>query len=725
MLCFFVLWQVVGSIQKTNDLDVHIALLNAPTFASEIRNKFYTNTKTPHQIIREHVDMFGFMQKNVNALDILIEEAKITLQTWGNPQPPTFMLCNPKLTMQLTMTPEKTNFITQGYDGIRRLKQGPLLDSYRNLSVIHSRQYSLETGAPPRDLLRRRVRTAEYYRIPWQDCFTEHGDAVFLELYDEAKDTFFKISWDDLLKKAAVNKVPLSKEKDSGDKTAYLIEEVQLPTSAYYASTIYDEKNEESKKKYYLHNKVSGGVWRWDFLALQLAPLAIIEEQLKKERNLLKEALETAQEKIDVNSCKEMKYVKVLLGDITKILGDSGITNPMEKVLEKLNNVIDVEKCTFLLYPQTAFESEPTKDLDINDNATKEEANRELKNWQKYAVWMHTRIILCACAHCTTSDTVESLSSIFYTPPLVCAVTFKDLIEDKKPVKVVKAFRGSEFSAYTVYNAKPIPIKYDLVVVRPNIEHNMLAAILGRGGAEDLGCTFWGQTELSCYDDSMHGIWGMSYKYHERAIVTNERNLIRLFDVAYDGYNGGKDDRFIEWHDTGSASDAFLSFDRPYNGPSIMVMAFPVDPTNAKYKQTWPSPIVFHDEHTDAPGKSFVLDPENVEMVADEDMRVFNNLLYKTEYQKYLAMMPSFTYFHSNRKRAGLATSENETTCNSLAFQGTFRLCMQGAGQDTKFMPLDVKGSGHHGVDYVGVASVRNGKGYKITGEHLQTVRQV
>jgi hypothetical protein len=27
----------------------------------------------------------------------------------------------------------------------------------------------------------------------------------------------------------------------------------------------------------------------------------------------------------------------------------------------------------------------------------------------------------------------------------------------------------------------------------------------GRGGIEELGATFWGQTELSCYDDSMHG----------------------------------------------------------------------------------------------------------------------------------------------------------------------------------------------------------------------------
>ena len=101
---FFNKWhQVVGSIQKTNDLDVHIALLSAPSYAAEIKNKYYSKTKTPHQIIREHVEMFGFMQKNVNALDILIEEAKITLQTWGS-QPPNFMLCNSKLTMQVCVS---------------------------------------------------------------------------------------------------------------------------------------------------------------------------------------------------------------------------------------------------------------------------------------------------------------------------------------------------------------------------------------------------------------------------------------------------------------------------------------------------------------------------------------------------------------------------------------------------------------------------------------------
>lgn len=62
-----------------------------------------------------------------------------------------------------------------------------------------------------------------------------------------------------------------------------------------------------------------------------------------------------------------------------------------------------------------------------------------------------------------------------------------------------------------------------------------------------------------------------------------------------------------------------------------------------------------------------------------------------------------------------------------VAFQGTYRVWKQpgdnGGGGGTVI--TDIKGSGHHGVDYIGVASVRSGKGYKITGEGIQAVRQV
>jgi len=82
---------------------------------------------------------------------------------------------------------------------------------------------------------------------------------------------------------------------------------------------------------------------------------------------------------------------------------------------------------------------------------------------------------------------------------------------------------------------------------------------------------------------------------------------------------------------------------------------------------------------------------------------------------------------HTTKKSAGQAVAENESTGNSLAFQGTYKVWLApGYGQGGGGTALqDVKGSGHHGVDYVGVSSVRSGKGHKVTGENLQSVRQI
>jgi hypothetical protein len=127
--------------------------------------------------------------------------------------------------------------------------------------------------------------------------------------------------------------------------------------------------------------------------------------------------------------------------------------------------------------------------------------------------------------------------------------------------------------------------KCDVLVLRPNIEHEILSVIIGRGGTQELGSTFWGQTELACYDDAQHGIWGMSYKYHQRAIVTNERNLVRLFDVAFDGYNGGMGCDIMQWDADGinEFRRDTESLDGPYRGKSMVVLAFPTMRAKERY----------------------------------------------------------------------------------------------------------------------------------------------
>jgi len=204
------LTQLVCSIQLTNDLDVHVALLQAPSYQKHMNKKYYNNTKTTAQMCRQYIDLFGILQKVPNAMDILIEDAKSNLQTWGS-QPLTFVLCNSALTSQLTMLPEKTNFITNCPDGLKRLTEGPSLSSYRGLQIIPSRKFSMDAGTSPRDLLRRRVRVAEYYRIPWQP---ENMNRSY-EFYDQSRDSMFTLSWQELFKKSNIDCVGTHVDDDS------------------------------------------------------------------------------------------------------------------------------------------------------------------------------------------------------------------------------------------------------------------------------------------------------------------------------------------------------------------------------------------------------------------------------------------------------------------------------------------------------------------------------
>ena len=255
----------------------------------------------------------------------------------------------------------------------------------------------------------------------------------------------------------------------------------------------------------------------------------------------------------------------------------------------------------------------------------------------------------------------------------------------------------------------------DIVVLRPNIEHEMLGLIMGRGGTQELGATFWGQTELSCYDDAQHGIWGMSYKYHERAMVTNERNLIRTYDVAFDGYNGGMDQSHVVWNDADSRNkfrDAIYDRNQPYHGPSMMVMSFP--PTPPQSRQAWPNPIVFHNS---APvGAS--IDPEqshgalpnlHEHMVFSNDHNNKNvSLATQLKFERYMGILEMTQWASSDQstRPAGEACISNETSSSSLAFQGSMRVY----GEHGSCVE-DIKGSGHLGHSYVGIASVREGRG--------------
>jgi len=989
--------QLIGSIQYTNDFDVHMALVLAPSYQKTLQERYYTTDKSPSQLCREYADLFGMMQKNVNALDILIEEGKAILRTWGGPMPD-FLLCNSKLTFQMTMTPEKTNYITQGIDGVKRLRQGPDLGNYRGLSIIHSRSFSLETGQHPRDVLRRRVRTAEYYRIPPS---AKNVNREF-EFYNEERDTWFTLTFADLLRCARYS-------ADTGDDNSYKLEQVchflaqherrpdamrhvggllalgdgprpilgaytmadsddpaRLQTMLTFLTNALTTRHDlpaiqmktavasvdiRNRKKHYWYlpgassslgvrylpprdNQVwdesqriikTGGPEAPYQRAILLGPLThkmcarlyvacsqkplndllgINNNRVIKPRTpewnstylfilecIKRQGLSSSMLRYDGGDELIHLFVKPDAVDrgvdvknhLLTLLGARGSVNHpyfLPRTADSMPGVADgllrqiqalqhdntrghalaqsllltYEILVWLLSPvegphqllihqlcdevpdniatayntfqglaPTTLTGQTTRfcnsfvDADTRRRAEPDELLRlglttipsyltsssHLYNeriWPDPSVYRrfveasrstygHLNNKMCRTIGATVGTTRHPWSEInidrypwpgpagdvredcrnffvtlrnrLFGEPMAPFQQF--LADNDLGVNVLGTRRYDQESwraiaGETTHRALapgnlelvidlnqffveddedldqgryPSPghvgaglelaSNVEVVIVRPNIEHNMLGIIMGLGG-EELGNTLWGQTELSVYDDSMHGIWGMSYKYHERAIVFNEKNLVRMWDIAYDGYNGGKDDTWVNWTNFRSVDafkEATLNLGKNYRGPSMMVMAFVHDRGDdavfgEHFQRNWPSPIVYYDSfNPQARGgaETIPVDFDNLQAVNVEEFRVFNNDLYFPKYRHYREMMPDFRTLHMTRKSAGQSSADSETGVDVLAYQGSMRIKERGA------LVQEIQGSGHHGPDYTGVASVRAGKGQKVAGQ--------
>jgi len=824
--------QLVGSVQYSNDLDVHIALVTAPSYAKQWAEKYSSSDKTDTQICREFVDMFGFLQKNPNALDIMIEEAKSVLKLWGSP-PPTFLLCNQKLTFQMTMIPEKTNYMTQGIDGVRRLRAGPDIGSFRGLNIVNTRAFSMETGTAPRDILRRRVRVAEYYRIPPQGANTKWA----VELYDESRDTWFTVRKEELDKYARLDDFGRAHYNVAADQEMSIAEYIARPGDCAYnlnveikCPSVRDwtaklvkpancSLNFEVPANWadVMHeiNAMQNGIYankqfhRHHYKAIVDASHV---DYLRPNHIAIHEPLPATATQLQ--ACAWLFSQVALLQRTCSLLWYPITAVPMElmcqEVIPFLFPDIALREQAIASYRVTANELNPYNSAMVLSLVATMHPNLDVQR-QLNDVMRGTRIhttslravvarFVRACFHPRSTERPSTRiqlgrmleeyitqafqgvvgpelaqSSALYDPwpaerdaagvTIVHYANVSETHDNLGHPNVEQAYEDfpnhftwnslqpiyqdvsvanlDEDHALNVFlmtmikrmfcNARALTADtmfpellphlevrdrgsddYEYVIVRPCIEHNMLGVIMGRGGTEELGSTFWGQTELACYDDSFHGVWGMQYKYHERALVTNERNMIRLWDVAYDGYNGGKDDSVVNWTD--EAPNRSRIFNRyatdmsvPYQGPSLMVMKFKVDKTNPNYKSYWPSPIVFHDKYLNQEAPKLCPDPESIYTVQNEQMRVFNSDIYREQYRLYLQRMPDFSYFHQVRKPPGNASIDMETTQNALAFQGTFRL----KRMDQPGNAEETLGSGHHGPDYVGVAMLRAGKGVK------------
>ena len=862
------LTQVVGSIQYTNDLDVHVALVQAPSYQRTMNEKYFSSGKTQQQLIREYVDLFGFLQKNPNGLDIAIEEAKDILRTWGSKEP-NFLLCNSKLTMQLTMTPERTQYFTQGYDGVKRLKQGPSIGSYRGINIIHSKAFSIETGARPRDLLERRVRVAEYYRIPWH----KDNPTRTYEFYDESKDSWFQMKYDDLVRAARLdsddyrfpggsddeNIDPYGRGTELNDIITYLeaevpkeemrvvvvkpvtiqrgnddtskmelsravstisgsdveTEAIRLPNTSYHSSlwdrqVVFPKKSDIARtcwlfslghisdKRYIdeprrLLERLTpppppAGVFFNEssnqFVTRHPGPLGLAHGGYSTQHETPALKMTDLARGFVFMSTAPLNSAVVCFLDTAcpnsngkqslhayNLFGEQHFSGSGEKMTmgaqkygsRKRNKGGQSDTNTGGKGGEGDGDKKQADGDKKQDMGEEEEGNNgEISMLLVYFISLHC-VNKCMASYLNSLVTMAFKKKLLKLFELVMddkAADFYDgdgddkynLIDEENVspfqqnaflralYKVDKGCEKCPFEMFVFVLAMRLYSdnfwiifhlflenpdmeewfqyknieetagqrsvgEHELVIVRPNIEHNMLGVILGRGGLDDLGATLWGQTQLECYSDSMHGLWGMSYKYNERAIVFNEKNLIRLWDVCYGSYSGGKDSTVVSWTEEGTRhwTEATNATGEPYQGPSMAVMSFPVQSDDIDWVRNWPSPVSFHSSS----GGKLPCDPDNLLSVNDTDMFPMWSATYKERFLKYQAKMPDFTQLHLCNKTAGECTQENlSSTQNAIAFLGSMRVLNENGG-----IISEVSGCGHHGPDYVGVASRRNGKG--------------
>ena len=610
--------QLVGSIQQSNDLDVHIALVQAPSYAKEYMEKYSGTDKTPYQVCREYVDLFGIVQKNPNALDILIEEAKIQLRLWGSPEP-SFLMCNSKLTFQLQMTPDRTNYITNGIDGVKRLRQGPDIAQYRGLSIVNSRAYSMETGAPPRDVLRRRVRVAEYYRVPPQPDRNWE-----IELYDESRDTWFKLSPDDLDRYADLSgnggtgnnfmrppdvrltwadfnggiffneqapfTLKMTDDPDVGQTVVTLpcimqprinlgwdtvnVQILTMHNNAFEATHTKDDYHPMVQQLTMAHGFVpqpnhtnwedepfpveTRNIPFWLFMNaafltntchLLWTQVTNIDRQMIREKiipfvyGVNHQAVLLEYDQIADNARMNIYHTFMFLGISMRLHPDDSVRSFLEKKFSERGMSVHTLRATLVHFVRRCLDNstEDIPDTRIKLGKRLDDAFKTGRFPQAdparciYDRWPATaggvRPIAVAAGIAENIGSLEDYRIEEYYARHRDEYTWNDMpmIQDGQEDTVHENSTLDSFLYAAMLRMMTAPAdqrqcpdfwphltdrgrveNVEYVIVRPAIEHNMLGVIMGRGGSDDLGNTLWGQTELSCYDDSFHGVWGMS-----------------------------------------------------------------------------------------------------------------------------------------------------------------------------------------------------------------------
>lgn len=666
--------QVVHSIQYSNNFDVTMALIQAPSYEKHFNEKYPADpSKPPIQKIRDYVDMFGYMQKTPNALDMCIEDSKATLRSWGS-KDPDFLLCNSKLTMQLQMHPERTQYFTQGEDGVRRLKEGPNINRYRGLKVINTHSFSTETGTRPRDLLARRVRVGEYYRF-----VPPHGKSVFdcqASLYNEQRDTWdyidFNAHFQNCKEKDEGNQDPDEKKKKDYPLCEVLSAFFISMTEQFDYNAFVDSTNRNTNIKY--EDNILGCILKmllWDKDGKKIhTTYNHVDERVDtilpvfentKHRFESYAAFYDTKEWTDFLQDQEDKYNLVVL-------------EILETQREDAYMMLGVQNAKTLLVPHLKQQN-----IDLDELTVK-----------KLSFYISLKLILFLLKNlCKNTTGGED------------GLTFKKIEE-------ITYEWNKWTNTVDIINELPRHLQpYEILLLRPNIEHQMFGIIMGKSGLDDLGATLWGQTQLECYSDSVHGIWGMSYKYNERAIVFNEKNLIRIWDIAYGAYCGGKGTDVVNESNREEFRRNTVDNSRVYTGPDILFI--PINHFLNRKKDNYPSPSRFFTNDNECEKEGIT----TTSILPDQEFDIGNiaaiNITMQPGFKWVSECIRTLTEQTHLNKNIQENSQDNSTSCTGgVFFEGSSKCCYK----DSQ-CPIEIQGSGHHGPDFIGVASKRNGKGMK------------
>ncbi|KAJ1465882.1 hypothetical protein T484DRAFT_1757105 [Baffinella frigidus] len=709
------LMQLVGSIQYTNDLDVHMALITAPNYERTESEKYAYNDQDPQQTLRKYVDMFGMCQKNPNGLDILVEDGKQVFKRWGASEP-TFMLCNPKIGYQQNMTLEKTQYVTNGVDGIKRLKEGPELKSYRGLSVINSRLFSMEAGRQPRDLLNRRVRVAEHYKLPPMTAMEMANRTVML--YDESKDQMVGIPCKELYDHS---RLP---GDDSFEDIMRLDMDHQSAHPKFWDTMFFDSEKPHTPSKTTMDSFnmwCKSGTVTYNMINAMYHPLFVVRfiYAFMKDPSIFNTG--TKEEIFDSIMAVDSNDMFLMFPHTTDA---TGMNTRTTTILENAYRKLDFGK--YLSNMLKVFTLTDKQQETMNRWLQYLKNNKTFTSTGKHALYHFGEVLSFGdIGALDTHNSIESgafiaVLSLLYASGGVGSTNRAD----KTELAAVKYATLLPYVADVYANMHDVDNlfakgravnttkKYSLFVIRPSIEHYMLGVVLGRGGTGELGATLWGQTELSCYDDAMHGKWGMNYKYHARAVVFNEKHLLRLWDVSFNGYTGGMGTNFVDWNDTAGVEEwkeDSVRLDEPLKSSfkDLFVLCFESDP---EIDNNLSNPIAFCKGT-----RNTTTDPDNLHDVFRPEMDVFTNMTNAgndARIDQYMTLMPNYKEMHNRRKVAGHAAHEGDTSVSSLSFSGTMQL----VDTQTRAVLVDQQGTGHCGDSFAGVASIRAGNGSMAMG---------